>query len=741
MNRSILVLTILFFICFSPALASRMLHGVVLDASSGAPIEGVHVAIAQSQTGTITNATGEFMLAIPSQHLILVFSHIGYQKREVSLHDISDLDEHIQILLQPKSVSSDEVLITANRTNTGYNGINNDIRTKTVDDYLASTAGLDLVSRANIARDPVVRGLRDGRVAVMVDGMRLTPACVDGMDPATAYIETDNLRSIEVSKGFDPESSIGASSGAAVNFSLSRPVLNSGLSISAETGYQSVSEQKVVQGSISYGQETLAFRASGTFRDASDYSAGKNTRISGSGYQKSNVLTSLVYHPTEKHQFNLRYIGDFAGKIGYPNLIMDTRNATAHIFGLEHAWINPFPAVASITSNVYINTVNHLMDDYDRDVTARTVMPNMYMPMDGETVTAGLTSKAILLHGNHFATIQLEAYQLDAFADMLMEHLSPDINDMYLINLGDVTQQHLGLTTSYRYVTENGYQLGGSLTLRGENNLLRETSARATYQAEYPDLDTLEPLGLAYTTGVSVEKELHKWLRSGVSFSHGTRLADHMERYGYYIYQPLDGFFYFGNPSLRPERSTKFEINTQFGAANTTISGNASFWVNRLDNYIAGLRQDALFKRYQNMGSATLSGFEIELAANLPPHWKAGSVVSYVHGNHNELNEPLPMIPPFKGTVYLQRQSESIQLEGRLRWAAAQNRIASQNSLETTTGGHILIDFFAQKRLGNMFSLQIGVENIMDTYYIDHLSVNSIPSTGRNIQLSLRLKL
>lgn len=718
-----------------------MIHGVVLDAKSGAPIEGVNVTLLSSQSGTITSFTGEFMIQVPSRHAVLVFSHIGYQKREVSLLELPDLGQHLQILMHPSSIATDDVIITANRTTNGYNGINNDIRTKTVDDYLASTAGLDLVSRANMARDPVVRGLRDGRVAIMVDGMRLTPACVDGMDPATAYIETDNLKSIEVSKGFDPESSIGTSSGAMVNFSLSRPTLNSGFSISAETGYQSVSKQKVTQGAVSYGQDSWAFRASGTFRDAADYFAGDNTHISGSGFKKSNIQTSFVYHPTEKHQFNLRYIGDFAGKIGYPNLIMDTRKATAHILGLEHAWINPRTGVTSITSNVYINTVKHLMDDYDRDVTARSVMQNMYMPMDGETVTAGLTSKATLLRDNHFATVHFEAYQLYAFADMLMEHLNPSINDMYLINLGDVTQQHIGLTTSYKYIAASGWHLGSSINLRGDRNILREASARATYEAEYPAIETLEPLGIAYTVGITIEKEIFKWIRGGMNISHGTRLADHMERYGYYIYQPLDGFFYFGNPGLDPERSTKFEINTQFGAANTTLSGNASIWLNRLDNYIAGLSQDDLFKRYQNMGSATLTGFEVELAANLPPHWKAGSIVSFVRGTHNELDEPLPMIPPLKGTFYVQRQSESIQLEGRLRWAAAQNRIASQNSLETTTQGHILVDFFAQKRLGNTFSLQLGIENILDTYYIDHLSVNSIPSTGRNIQVSLRLKL
>jgi iron complex outermembrane receptor protein len=701
----------------------------------------VNVTIAQSQTGTITGATGEFMLVVPTQHLVLVFSHIGYQKREVSLHDIPDLGEHLQILMQPKSVSTDEVVITANRTNTGYDGINNDIRTRTVDDYLASTAGLDLVSRANMARDPMVRGLRDGRVAVMVDGMRLTPACVDGMDPATAYIETDNLKSIEVSKGFNPESPLGASSGAAVNFSLSRPVLDSGLTISAETGYQSVSKQKVVQGSVSYGQETWALRVSGTLRDATDYYAGNRKLIAGSGFRKSNILTSLVYHPEDQHQFNLRYIGDFAEKIGYPNLIMDTRKATAHIIGLEHAWRSPLSGVATITTNLYLNTVNHLMDDYDRDVTARSVMPNMYMPMDGETVTTGLTSKATVLRGNHTATVQLEAYQLYAFADMLMEHLDPAVRDMYLINLGEVTQQHLGLTTSYRYIASSGWQFGSSLNIRGERNILREPSARATYEAEYPGLNTLEPVGFAYTAGISLEKELHQWVRFGVQVSNGIRLADHMERYGYYIYQPLDGHFYFGNPGLRPEQSTKFEVTGQFGSSQTLISGNVSVWVNQLGNYISGFRQDALFKRYHNMGSATLTGFEMEMVANLHPDWKAGSVASYVNGTHQKLNEPLPMIPPLKGTLYLQRQSRTVQLEGRLRWAASQHRIASQNSLETTTDGHILIDFFAKKSLGDIFSLQIGIENVLDTYYIDHLSVNSVPSTGRNVQLSLRLKL
>lgn len=731
----------LVLVASTSAQTQATIHGIILDATTSEPIPDVYISIQNSRTVATSDQNGHFMIAVPSSHATLVFTHVGYQRLDLPLHNIPDLTQHITVSLSPVAVESDALVITANRTGNSYNGINNDLRTRSVDDYLATSAGLDLVTRANMARDPVVRGLRDSRVAIMVDGMRLTPACVDGMDPATAYIETDNLKSIEINKGFDIESSMGSASGPAVNFSLARPTLAGGLKVSSETGYHAASTQKIQQGAVTYGTDTWALRLSGTYRDAGDYHAGNNSPIHGSGFRKGNILTSLVYQPSPVHHFNLRYIGDFAGKIGYPNLIMDTRQATAHILGFEHKWNNPVPGMLSVTSNIYLNTVIHKMDDYDRDVTSRSVMPNMYMPMYGETLTSGLSSEAIFNRNNHYATVQFETYRIDAFADMLMEHVNPAVRDMYLVNLGDVTQHHIALTASYRYVTPTSWHFGGRINIRGEHNRLAEESARATYRAEYPEISDLDPVGIAYLAGLTVEKELHRNLRLGLGMSSSSRLADHMERYGYYIYQPLDGFFYFGNPGLRPETSQKVEVFAQFGSASSTLSGSFSAWVNQMDNYIAGHILDDMFKRYQNMGTATLTGFEAEITANIHPHWRAGTMASFVHGTHNRLNEPLPMIPPLKGSAYVQRQGEWLQLEGRVRWAAAQNRIARTNSLESRTDAHILFDVFSRMRVSRSVSVQLGIENIFDRLYTEHLSVNAIPSVGRNIQTSLRISL
>lgn len=115
--------------------------------------------------------------------------------------------------------------------------------------------------------------------------------------------------------------------------------------------------------------------------------------------------------------------------------------------------------------------------------------------------------------------------------------------------------------------------------------------------------------------------------------------------------------------------------------------------------------------------------------------------MAWVLGEHTELDEPLPMIPPFKGTAYLQRQSGRIQMETRIRWAAAQKRIAVRNSVETATDGYMLWDLFGSVRLMQHVRLQAGVENLLDQFYIDHLSVNSMPSPGRNLSVSLRITL
>lgn len=719
------------------------LRGEVRDRETGRALSGAHVIVRgtpccsnQKQTGAVTGVGGSFNLTTDAATRHLQITHVGYRTKRV---DASLVTDGSPIFLEPVTVFSEDILITAGRLPGGYTGLYRDARTRPVEDHLSHIPGMDLVSRANFAKDPVIRGQRDGRITVTIDGMRMTPACVDGMDPLTAYIEPDNLQAVEISRGQDAREGTASGTGGSVNFAMARPVLNTGTSATLESGYHSVSSQHLLQGGVSHGAERWAFRVSGTYRNAGDFRTGSGETMGGSGLEKGNIYSALLMRPDEDHTLSLRYIGDFAGFIGYPRLLMDTRRADAHIAGLEHLWDRPGARIHTIRTDVYMNRVTHWMDDYGRDVNRRDVMPDMFMPMYGETMTAGIATEMDASSGNRTVQFQLEAWNVTAFADMLMEHVDPGVRNMYLVNLGDVSQRNALAAVRYRSYMDGGWTLGGRIQLEGSLNRIREESAVATYRAEYPGMTTLEPAEIGYIGALQAEKLLRTGLSGGLRISHGTRLPDHLERYGYYIYQPMDGFFYIGNPELKPERSSQAEGFFTLGDDRSRWSGHTSVWVNRMDRYIAGRRADDLFKRYDNMGRAVLTGFELELDLRISDRWRTGGAASKVIGHHSALNEPLPMIPPLKGHGYLRMKSQRVSLEGRVRWAVSQNRIASVNSQETRTPGHALFDLHMSAPITDYVRLRGGIENIGNRHYLDHLSVNELPGTGRNIYVTLRL--
>ena len=269
------------------------------------------------------------------------------------------------------------------------------------------------------------------------------------------------------------------------------------------------------------------------------------------------------------------------------------------------------------------------------------------------------------------------------------------------------------------------------------SNRLNDTGSRSTYRAEYPALENLEPTQLSWLAGLRTEKELSDVVAIGGRLSRGTRLPDHLERYGYYIYQPLDGYFYIGNPGLEPELSSQAELYTVFGSGRSAISGRVAVWVNRMENYVAGERFDDLFKRHDNMGIATLWGSEAEMSIEMSRNWSLSGTLSWILGYHSELDEPLPMIPPLRGSASLNRNFERADFEMRVRWSATQERVADRNHLEERTPGHTVLDLFGRVNLSSALRLQLGVENLFNTHFADHLSVNAFPEPGRNLQVSL----
>lgn len=78
----------------------RQVSGQVRDATSGELLPGVNVIVLGTTTGAITDQDGRYILDIPEGDVILVFSYVGYQRKEVPVGDRSVVDVQLEAELE-----------------------------------------------------------------------------------------------------------------------------------------------------------------------------------------------------------------------------------------------------------------------------------------------------------------------------------------------------------------------------------------------------------------------------------------------------------------------------------------------------------------------------------------------------------------------------------------------------------------------------------------------------------------
>lgn len=141
-------LVVLTFLCASVASAQeKTVTGTVTDAQSGETLPGANVTVQGTQTGTTTNAQGEYKIEVPGPDATLVFSFIGYQSEEVEVGDQTVID----VTLQENVGQLDEVVVT------GYG-------TQRRAEITGSVSSVDVES-ANVGQNSSPQDLIQGRVA------------------------------------------------------------------------------------------------------------------------------------------------------------------------------------------------------------------------------------------------------------------------------------------------------------------------------------------------------------------------------------------------------------------------------------------------------------------------------------------------------------------------------------------------------------------------------------------------
>jgi len=700
--------------------------GQVINKENQTPVAYANISILGSKKGTACDSTGRFNLTLPTGEYDLEISAIGFKPLFKTIDLVNNKYSLILIKLRPAIITYTEDILVYGEKET----LQNMEWFNSTDDLIQKAEGVSMIRRANFALEPTIRGMSAGRIGLMVDGMKMFGACIDRMDPVTAYVETENLEKLEVSKGsFDMTQAL--SLGGTINLITHKPEFNQILYLESEIGYESVSNLKKIRGMINFADSSLAIRATISLKKSEDFFAGENLRVLQSGYYKNNYKIDMTKLFNTNHVLEFSFIGDNAEDIGYPPLLMDTRQTKSQIFRIEHTWQNPTSFINSLSSKLYYNRIDHWMDDYEREVSARVIMPDMYMPMFGKTKTIGLVEQIdFRVTNRHQLNLIFDLYRLSAFADMKMISIFPDVSEAYLINLGDI-------------------QLYSFATVVDHNWILSEkTRVRTNIRYDYSPRDLENEFGRRQLTGFwdigklknnysvisfssSVEYSITNKQVVQLSLALNHRLPTHIENYGFFLYEITDGFFYTGNPQLKPEQSRQIElaVTQMFHPFNI----QAKVYFIDVKDYIGGLLSSGDFKIYSNIASALITGAEIHGNIRITHQLNFYASAEYTYGQNRTLKEPLPFIPPLEAKIGLNFQKNSFGLGINCRIVSNQNRIAFHSTLEDITGSFFLLNFNSRVKLINNLSAYFGVDNIFDKLYHEHLSINNFPSRGRNI--------
>lgn len=598
------------------------------------------------------------------------------------------------------------------------------------EDILSRMNGVYLIRRSAYGQEPVIRGMSGGQINVTIDGMRMFSACTDKMDPVTIYVEPQNLKSIDASLGTNG-SSMGSTIGGSLNLRLAEPMINKqSITGRAGVGYQSVSKGVNYFTDANFSHQNSAYRASVIYRKSQNYKDGQGQTVKFSQFEKTNFSLAGKWG-IKKDTLKANFLIDEGKNIGFPALSMDVGKARASMYALSYirhtdsGWLN------NLEAKVYANEVYHQMDDSQRKVL-------MHMDMPGWSSTYGAYAEAkIKKLNNHKIKLRSDLYHNRVLAEMVM--YASDGSSMYM------------QTWPSSYRTAAGFYMGDDIKVSSlvKVNLNARLDVSSTTIEEGFGKDQME---VFYSSFNSSSQNLTKSFNASISKSffnnfiftlhggYGERLPANAELFGFYLFNRQDNHDYLGNPHLKVEKSLTSDFGIEF--FNNWLELNSTVFYQQNPDYILAYvdtQLDAMtpgaqgVKVYENISDARFWG--AELSALVSPI-KNIQLISSFKGTRAETfsGDPLPFIPAFKNVNSL--RFEKNKFNGQLEWegALAQTQV-SENFGEQNTPGYSIfnlrVGYHTNNRLGK-WSFSLGIENLTDKYYREHLDWGGIPRPGRN---------
>ena len=367
----------------------------VLEDSSGAVVAGGTITIKNLDSGfarsTLTDQQGRYAFeAAPAGRYEVSASYSGFEtavRNDVTVAE--DREATVAFVLRVGK-NTTVVRVTEPAVNEGRETIvPARARTSDTASLFSDAPGVDSYTSGGVSSLPVVHGMADDRVNVLIDGMSLASACANHMNPPTSYIDPANVGSVSVMAGITPVSRGGDSIGGTIAVDSAAPVFaqpSQGAQIHGGISAFHRTNGVVNGGNAWLSAATGSFRVSyvGSYVNANDYKDGAGVMIKSTFYESQNhALEFAVRHGNNLLTVGLGY--QHIPQQGFVNARMDMTDNQAGSANVHYEGVF---ARVKLQARVFYEDTRHVMN------ILRDKIPGMNMPMDTKGANMGYLVEA-----------------------------------------------------------------------------------------------------------------------------------------------------------------------------------------------------------------------------------------------------------------------------------------------------------------------------------------------------------
>lgn len=255
---------------------------------------------------------------------------------------------------------------------------------------LKDIPGVSVYEMGSRASLPVIHGMADDRVKIDIDGMTITSACPNHMNPALSYIDTTKIESINVVAGITPVSEGGDSIGGTIAVKTKDPKFADKAGEALMSGevsgfYRSNNQARGASISATAANEKLSINYSGYVEQADNYKNGNGAIVRDTLYKQANHSATLAYKTFDGY-IALKLAQSNTDYVGFPNEYMDMlANQSTSGNVIYKGKIGSL----FIDANAYRQNTDHYMNKLIGERTGN-------MPMYTDAKESGLNVKATL---------------------------------------------------------------------------------------------------------------------------------------------------------------------------------------------------------------------------------------------------------------------------------------------------------------------------------------------------------